>query len=123
MGMLGKKEEPQFNAHGAETNSFLRFAHEVLLPRYGAKLGPLREHYTRAVGSLVAILNTIREYTCLIPDAEANLFCDNVVVHLKALEKLAIKCKPKHHLLMELGARRVVPTSSGSIRPRRRPHI
>jgi hypothetical protein len=120
MGMLGKKDDPVFNAHGAETNACLRFAHEVLLPRYGAKLGPSRVPFERGVGSLVRILDMIRKYERVVPPAEAVLFCDHVLVHMRSLATLKIKRKPKHHMLMELGARRVVSHFSCG-RPRCRP--
>ena len=105
MGMLGKADDPAFNAHGAETNAVLRFAHEVLLPQYGAKLGQSRGHYEKAIGSLVRILDSIRKYACVAPPAAAEAFCEDVLVHIEALDALSIQCLPKHHLLMEMGVR------------------
>ena len=64
-----------------------------------------REHYTDAIASVVVMMDVIRRNRWVPPASDVQAFCDAVVVHLRALANLQIKCRPKHHILMELGAR------------------
>ena len=79
-----------FNLHAAETCGVLRFAHAVLVPRYGAFLGDSHIHFKMAVSSCIVMLDIIREFDVLPTNPAIQRFCDNTVVHLRALEALQI---------------------------------
>ena len=105
MGMLGSAAAPSCDLHGAETNGMLAFAHGFLLPRFGHLLGADRKHFVAGIGSLVTILAIIRKYPRVVPPRDVQQFCDEVLAHLRAAQAINLALKPKHHILMEMGAR------------------
>ena len=105
VGMLGTNDDPAMNLHAAETCGVLRFAHAVLVPRYGAFLGDNHIHFKRAVSSCIVMLDIIREFDVLPTNPAIQRLCDNTVVHLRALEALQIQCRPKHHTMLEMAAK------------------
>lgn len=102
--MFGSQSAPTLKLHGAETNGMLYFAEHVLKKR-GAALGAQLPAYQNAVGSLVLVLNTIREHPQRVPAPAIQKFIGAVGLHLRSLRQLGINCKPKHHSLMEMAAR------------------
>jgi len=105
MGMLGGTDESAFRLHGAETNGALRFAHAVLVPKYGMILGTREEPFRQAIATSVQMMDLIREHPVCFPPADIQTFCDAVIGHLRALRVLETGFKPKHHFLVEMGAR------------------
>jgi hypothetical protein len=102
--MFGDTSKHSCSLHGAETNSFLAFS-EVLLVRYGAKLGPLLPYHMEACLTLRRILSRIRDFPRIFPLPEIQGFCNDVQRHLWALSNLDVNNKPKHHFLIELAGR------------------
>jgi hypothetical protein len=102
---LGSESDPGLSLPGAATNGVLAFAHDVLLPRFGDVLEAARPHFVAAVSSCVRIREAIREHERVMPDDVIERFCSDVALHISSLEKLGIPMMPKHHLLLEMGAR------------------
>ena len=102
---FGKMSNPECRTQGAQTNGLLLFAFDVLLPKYGHVLQGDRSAYQDAVGSLVRIMGIIRSHKKLVPPAVIQAFCDDVLLHMRSLQKLGISNKPKHHMLMHMGVR------------------
>ena len=105
LSILGTAFAPTLNLHGAETCGVLRFADRVLLPQFGASLGSSRVHYTRAVTSMVCMLDIIRENEFVVPVPDIQRFCDSAIVHLRSLDALNIHCRFKHHGMLEMAAK------------------
>ena len=57
---------------------------------------------TKKVGKKALVLGAV---TQSIPDFVKKSFCDDIKTHCFAIEKLGIKDKPKHHLMVEMGGR------------------
>jgi hypothetical protein len=102
--MFGDAAHPACGLHGAETNSFLSFSEE-LLKKHGHRLGDRRVYHEQAGLSLRNCLGKIRRYPVVFPLSEIQAFCLDVQKHFWALERLGIECKPKHHLMGEMGGR------------------
>ena len=105
LGTLGSPEKPELHTHGAETNAILRYAHSRLLPLYGGGLGERRRGWDDAVGSLVVIMDIIRAHPRKVPTGDVQRFCNAVAKHMRAGQLVGLRFRPKHHLLMEMGAR------------------
>jgi hypothetical protein len=104
--MLGSFSKGAFGLHGSETNTFLSFANDFLVPKYRHVLGTDRYGWHMiAVESLRRILNSIRENPRKYSVAAQQRYCSDVQKHLWALEKLNIECKPKHHFFIEQAGR------------------
>ena len=105
LGNLGTESDPGLSLPGSATNGVLHFCHELLLPQYGGVLEGERKNYTDGVAALVRIRQRIKDDERVFPPSAIQGFCDDVVIHLRALKALRIEERPKHHLLMEMGAR------------------
>ena len=104
-GMFGDHDSPECRLHGAETNGFLAFS-EFLLQTRGDSLPPGRRNsHARAGRTLRQILQKIRAYKRAMPPAAVEEFILDIHGHMSAVHDLAIRLKPKHHLLIELGNR------------------
>ena len=103
--MLGPTKAPFLKLDAGETNGFLRYAHGVLLPQFGAKLGGRAKPYKLALDSCVTLLDICWPHKRQIPPDQVQRFCDAAVQHLQTLEDLGPSQRPKHHQTMELGAR------------------
>jgi hypothetical protein len=103
--MMGTAEDKQCKLHGSETNGVLVFA-DSLLERCQHLLGDRGHNHRRSLDALLAIYHAIKDSHGgnLSPDA-IGMFCDNVLVHLQANRALDVPSKPKHHMLLEMGAR------------------
>ena len=108
-GMLrsgkGSAGVPFLKMNAGECNGFLRFAAEVLLPVAEAKLKGRAAHYKTALATCIKMLDICWEHERRIPAQAIQDFCDACVLHMRALERLQISPRPKHHQAMELGAR------------------
>ena len=102
--MLGASDNRCLHLHGAETNGFLYFTKD-LLSRRGSCLGARGPHYQIAVDALVQILDIIRAHPVRVPPADIQRFCDSAIDHVRCLTRLCLPFKPKHHMLLEMGAR------------------
>ena len=105
VGMLGAQDNPFMGLQAAESNSFLEFAQEVLLPWYGHLLGDRRPDYSAAIDSAMVTLRICREYKRKMPGRVRQEFCDACSHHLRKLSKLGLNTRPKHHQLLELASR------------------
>ena len=105
VGMLGTEGDPECRLYGAQTNGMLQFAHDVLLPKFGHKIGRKLPDYQAAVSSLVRMLGVIRRHRRVVPTQGIQQFCDDVTTHIRALQRLGIPYKPKHHIMMEMAVR------------------
>ena len=99
---FGTPAEPELKFLGAQTNTFLRFCHQVLLPRFGASLGERLVHFNAAIKSCVEVLDLIRDHDYVMPPEQNQQFCNAVRVHLRSIHALGIGIKPKHHGMMEM---------------------
>ena len=107
-GMLGESSDAVLGLHGAETNSFIHFLMAVVVPAHKHKLGPLKgDLVSRAVFcSLVVLMNLIKEHGwSVMPPPKIQEFCDAACEHIACVGALGLQMKPKHHMLLELGAR------------------
>jgi hypothetical protein len=108
--MFGSNTDRQCKLHGSETNGFLNFARRVLLERYGHKLLHNRRiPYIVAIDSLLEIVGAIKAYPRRFPPHAIQQFVDNVCLHIQNIAKLKLPEKPKHHFLIEMGARPLSP--------------
>lgn len=105
--MLGSATDKQFKLHASETNGFLHFS-MTLLDTHGASLGRKHSLYKDAVGSMVKVCELIKRFPRRLPPREMQLFTDSVITHMRALEKLEIRPKPKHHFMLEMASRWLV---------------
>ena len=104
-GMLRQSGQPFLGLHAAETNGFLRFAQQVLLPQFGGGLGARCGPYTDAATALVEILDICYRRDGKPKGAVIRQFTNSSAALFRSLQKLELRFKPKHHQLLELGAR------------------
>ena len=103
--MFGDRSSPFLGLHGGETNSFLRFAYLVLLPRYRNYLESTAASWEGLLASCIKELDLIREHPRRLPPHGIQSFCDSIMQHLRCLDNLGIPQRPKHHQLMEMGVK------------------
>ena len=101
--MIGPQHAPILKLHGAETNGFLRFS-LVLIAKFQVVLPNLRDHEL-AAKALVDCLDLIRKYPHRFPPAANQRFVHNTKVHIKAIVRLGMDAKPKHHQFLHMGHR------------------
>ena len=94
-GMLKKHGNPVLQLHAADTNGFLRFAQQVLLPRFGAGLGNRCGPYTDAASALVVILDICHQREGKPKGAVIRQFANNSTALLGALQKTRIASQAK----------------------------
>jgi hypothetical protein len=103
--MLGVSEDKQLKLHGSETNGFLNFA-DCLLERYKHLLVDRAQGHRRSLDALLTIYRLIKDsHAGNLQPHEIRMFCDNVLGHMQGIKGLGVPCKPKHHMLLEMGAR------------------
>ena len=103
--MFGKRTSPALGLHAAETNGFIVFCSEHLLPRYGAALGSRKADYELVLGSMCRIIDLIRKHKREATPAMRQSFCKQVSEHLLACGRLELPCIRKHHMMVEVAAR------------------
>jgi hypothetical protein len=104
-GMLGATEDRGLKLHGSETNGFLVFS-STLLEKYGFTLGVRAQHHDRALKGLVGIYKMIKAHPAgNLADDDIEQCCSWVLEHMQSLRALGVATKPKHHMLLEFGAR------------------
>ena len=108
--MLGPSGSPEMATFGAQTNGLVLFAVSVLDTR-GHKLGTQARLVRRGQNTLVGILGLIREYRGRMPPAAIQRFCDFAVDHVIVCKELGVAMKPKHHQMLEMGARLCLRTT------------
>jgi hypothetical protein len=111
--MMGSRYDRALKLHGSETNGFLMFA-DTLLEKHKVILGPSYGDHRKGLSALLVIYRLIKEHhDTNFPPAAIQEFCNNVCLHMQALTSLEIAFKPKHHMLLEMGARfQEIPTYS-----------
>lgn len=102
--MLGGKRDRKLGLHGSETNGVLHFCQRWVQTRGGC-LGARQTLYQNAVDSLADLVRVIKEYPRVLPPPAQQRFCDAVRLHLCIVVALGIPMRPKHHYMMEMGAR------------------
>ena len=86
-------------------NGYLRFAQQVLLQQYSSSLGQKSADYQVAVDACVKMLDVCHTHRRKMPPRVTQEFCDSASLHLKAVQRLELGLRPKHHQLLEMGAR------------------
>ena len=104
LSLLGTASKPAFKYHAAETNGVLHFAVEVATG-FADKLGASARHWTQALACLQRIVNLIHDHKCVFPLPKQQEFCEQVCMHLAACKRLALRLRPKHHMLIEMAGR------------------
>lgn len=101
---FGSQKKPTMDLHASETNHFIRFA-KVVFTEHGTGM-PHAAQWRIGVDSLNTILDVIHSAGYANPSAgETQLYCDAAVAFIKSCRALGLKSRPKHHMLLELGAR------------------
>ena len=103
-GMLTFNGEPYLGLHGSESNGFLLFVRDVLLPSFGLRLGPRLRPYQDATTSLCTMLEICRAPRGKLSTSLIASFCNSVKIHLRAIQRLQLPERPKHHQAAEMGA-------------------
>lgn len=104
MGMIGTPSEPEMKLHAAETNGMVHFLSDVL-DEYGSVLGNRRGLWRCGLDELLEMLRVFRTYQSVVPDDAVATFCKIAKSHLQLCEKLGIRLRPKHHLMLHVGPR------------------
>ena len=101
--MIGSDPTVVLGTHGAETNGFVKFLVQIILPRYGSALPPADfDQFMRGGRALIEMMRIIGEHTSgVVPPHEIQTFVEATCAHLTSLEALGIPRKPKHHMMME----------------------
>ena len=104
-GMLERKGQPFLCAFGAECNGFLKFTHDVLLARWGPKLGARHADWKIMIETLLIVLDVCRMRKGKLQPNHIQRYCDAAALHMQAMARLQIPLRPKHHEMLELGCR------------------
>ena len=102
--MLGPAKSPEMVTFGAQTNGLLMFASDLLVTK-GHKLGPSSRLFLRGQEDLVVVLIMIREHRRTMSAFQIQRFCDSAVDHVSVCKSLGMDMRPKHHQMLEMGAR------------------
>ena len=101
---FGSAKKPTLDLHGSETNHFIRFVRVVFL-EHGANM-PQAALWRAGAESLNTILDVIHRAGYTNPSAgETQLYCDAAVAFINSCRALGLESRPKHHQMLELGAR------------------
>lgn len=123
VNLESKMLTPTLSLHGVETNHFLDFTVEVLLPRYHLALAPNDGRLWRVC------VTTLYDIQILLKDcgphclsvASQQQFADLVARHMRAsralgaLDEGMIHSRPKHHFLQEMVVRLHCPKKHSSV--------
>jgi hypothetical protein len=110
--MIGPRSDPGVSLHASETNHLLRFAHSVLLPKYGHVLGDRLVPFRTAIDDVICILDIIKAHPNRVPPRDVQVWCDRAMSHIRAIKALGVRPKPKHHQMLEMGPRLLVRLST-----------
>ena len=102
--MFGSNLKPAFELHASETNHFLAFL-STLLDRLAARM-PNHQLWRQGLDALLVIHEMYGEHG-FSNTSHPNIqrFCNAIVSHFRACQQLGVPSKPKHHFLLEMGAR------------------
>ena len=90
--MIGSDPTVVLGTHGAETNGFVKFLVQIILPRYGSALPPADfDQFMRGGRALIEMMRIIGEHTSgVAPPHEIQTFVEATCTHLTSLGALEI---------------------------------
>jgi hypothetical protein len=91
--------------HAAETLGVAKFLLMFLLGPHGACLGRELPLYRSAIGSAVSMFELVRIHPRRLPAEAQQEFIHCIAEHLRSIRALRISCRPKHHVMIELGGK------------------
>ena len=103
---FGTWTRPQISLKAAETNWFLEYVVQVVLPSRGHVI-PLaqRGEIFMAGGCLMGLLDLIRKHPIRFPISDVQAFHEKAKSYLSAMQDLGVREMPKDHYLVHLADR------------------